>query len=211
MPRRLSNVTAVAAGYVIGSVPVGLLLGKALRRGLDVREHGSHSIGTTNVLRQLGPAAAATTFALDVAKGAAAVGVARRLGADREGQALAGFSAMVGHAWPVFAEFRGGKSVATGFGAMLPVTGWGSATAVAGGMWTLVGTRIVSLASMSAGASAVVGAAIEAKRTGNRVPLAFALLASGLIALRHSANIRRLLRGEEPRVSLSGRRGATSP
>lgn len=208
MRGRLADVTAVAAGYVIGSIPVGLLLGRALR-GLDVREHGSHSIGTTNVLRQMGPAAAATTFALDVGKGSAAVVVARSLGAGHEGQALAGFGAMIGHAWPVFAEFRGGKSVATGFGALLPVTTWGSAGAVVTGMSALLGTRIVSVGSLSACAGAVAGAAIEAKRTGNRTPLALALLATGLIGARHSANLRRLLRGEEPRASLRRNRGAT--
>lgn len=209
MRGRPADVTAIAAGYAIGSIPVGLLLGRALR-GLDVREHGSHSIGTTNVLRQMGPAAAAATFALDVAKGSAAVVVARRLGAGREGQALAGFSSMVGHAWPVFAEFRGGKSVATGFGALLPVTRWGSAGAVVTGMSALLGTRIVSVGSLSACAGAVAGAAIEATRTGDRTPLALALLATGLIGVRHSANVRRLLRGQEPRASLRRNRGATS-
>ena len=210
MRGRIADVTGVAAGYAIGSIPVGLLLGRALR-GLDVREHGSHSIGTTNVLRQMGPAAAGATFALDVAKGSAAVIVARRLGASREGQAMAGFGAMVGHAWPAFAEFRGGKSVATGFGALLPVTRWGSAGAVVTGMSALLGTRVVSLGSLSACAGAVAGSAIEARRTGNRTPLALALLASGLIAARHAPNIRRLLRGEEPRVSLGKKRSATSP
>ena len=208
MPGRLADAAGVAAGYVIGSVPVGVLLGRTIR-GLDVREHGSHSMGTTNVLRLVGPSAAAATFALDVAKGSAAVLVARKLGADRNGQAAAGFSAMVGHAWPAFAGFRGGKSVATGFGGMLALTPWGSATAVAGGLTALFATEIVSVGSLAAAASSIVGAAIQSKRTGDPAPLAFAAAATALITVRHSANIRRLLRGEEPRVSLKRKRSTT--
>lgn len=208
MPGRVADITGVAAGYVIGSVPIGVLLGRTIR-GMDVREHGSHSMGTTNVLRLVGPSAAATTFALDVAKGSAAVIVARKLGADRTGQAAAGFSAMVGHSWPAFAGFRGGKSVATGFGGMLALTPWGSATAVAGGLTALFATRIVSVGSLTAAASSMVGAAIQSQRSGDPAPLAFAAAATALIAVRHAANLDRLLRGEEPQVSLTRKRSTT--
>jgi len=201
----LDTGAADAAGYVIGSVPVGLLLGRLLR-GLDVREHGSHSIGTTNVLRLVGPSAAALTFGLDVAKGSAAVLVARRLGAGPVGQAAAGFGAMVGHSWPVFARFRGGKGVATGFGAILLVSPQGTGAAIVSGLTALGATRIVSVASLTACAGAVAGAAFESRRTGNPVPLAFAALAASLITVRHAANLRRLMRGDEPRVSLGRQR-----
>src|SRR5438132_544109 len=83
MRGRLADISGCAAGYLIGSIPVGLLMGRALR-GLDVREHGSGSMGTTNVLRMVGPAAAATTFALDVAKGGAA-GVCKPRHRDHRG------------------------------------------------------------------------------------------------------------------------------
>jgi glycerol-3-phosphate acyltransferase PlsY len=138
------------------------------------------------------------------------VGVARAVGADRRGQALAGFTAMVGHAWPAFAGFRGGKSVATGFGALLSVTRWGSAGAIGIGMSTLLSTRVVSLGSLSAAGGAVLGAGVEARRTGDRTALVFATLAASLILARHSPNLRRLVRGEEPQVSLRRRRGTTS-
>ena len=208
MPGRLADLSGCAAGYLIGSVPVGLLLGRALR-GLDVREHGSHSTGTTNVLRLVGPSAAAATFGLDVAKGSAAVLVARGLGADPTAQAAAGLASMVGHAWPMFARFRGGKSVATGFGALLMVSPEASAYAVAAGLSALAGTRVVSIASLSACAGSVAGAAVRRVRTGDPVPLTFAVLATTLITVRHAGNIRRLLRGREPRVSWrrSGGRG----
>ena len=197
----VNDVGATTAGYAIGSIPFGLLLGRATR-GLDVRETGSGSMGSTNVLRVAGPAAAGATFALDVAKGSAAVLCARALGADHGGQVGAGLAAMVGHSWPVFAGFRGGKSVATAFGALLAISPEASGWAVAGGLSALVGTRIVSVGSMVAAASATVGAGISAARGGARGPLVFAGLASALIAIRHTDNLRRLARGVEPRASL---------
>ncbi len=201
MRGRLADTAGCAAGYLIGSIPVGLVLGRALR-GLDVREHGSGSTGTTNVLRLLGPSAAALTFALDVGKGSAAVLVARRLGADRGGQVAAGLGAIVGHSWPALARFRGGKGVATAFGAILLLSPEASAFAVVGGLTALGATRIMSVGSLSAAGSAVAGAAVESARTRDRASLAYAAGAAALIAVRHHANIRRLLRGEEPRVSL---------
>ncbi|MHB8718303.1 MAG: glycerol-3-phosphate acyltransferase [Candidatus Dormibacteria bacterium] len=206
MSRRV-DAAAVAAGYAIGSIPFGLLLSRATR-GRDPREMGSGSMGTTNVLRLAGPYVAAATFALDVGKGVAAVGIARGLGASPEGQAAAGFGAMVGHSWPAFAQYRGGKSVATALGALLLLSPPTSVWAVSGGVATLLTTRIVSAASLAAAASATLGSGVEAVRHGRRVPLAFTGVAAALVALRHSDNIRRLAAGTEPRVSL--RRGVAT-
>jgi glycerol-3-phosphate acyltransferase PlsY len=194
-------VMAAGAGYLIGSIPFGLLLGRAAR-GLDVRDQGSGSMGTTNVLRAVGPGAAAATFALDVAKGAAAVRCARALDAGPAGEAAAGIAAMVGHSWPVFAGFRGGKSVATAFGVLLETSPEASVWAVTGGLSALVTTRTMSVASLVAAGSATVGAGISAVRGGDAAPLVFAGLASALIVVRHSANVRRLLSGQEPRISV---------
>jgi glycerol-3-phosphate acyltransferase PlsY len=199
-----SDAGATAAGYVIGSIPFGLLLGRA-SRGLDVREVGSGSMGSTNVLRAVGPAAAGATFALDVGKGTAAVLCARAMGAGSAGQVSAGLAAMVGHSWPIFAGFRGGKSVATAFGALLAISPEVSACAVAGGISALVSTRIVSLGSLVAAGSATIGAGVSTARGGPRAPLVFAGLATALIAIRHTDNLRRLARGLEPRVSLRRR------
>jgi glycerol-3-phosphate acyltransferase PlsY len=142
------------------------------------------------------------TFALDTAKGSAAVLVARRLGANRAGQAAAGLAAVVGHSWPAWARFRGGKGVATGFGAVLLISRDASGFAIAGGLSALALTRIMSVASLTAAVSAVVGATVEQRRPGRLASLGFALSAAALITLRHAGNIRRLLRGEEPRVTL---------
>ncbi len=200
----LRDAGATAAAYAIGSIPFGLLLGRAAR-GLDVREAGSGSMGSTNVLRVVGPAAAAATFALDVGKGTAAVVGARALGAGPAGQVGAGLGAMVGHSWPALAGFRGGKSVATAFGALLAISPEVSAWAVAGGLGALVTTRIVSVGSLVAAGSATVGAGVSTVRGGSPTPLVFAGLASALIAVRHTDNLRRLARGLEPRVSVPRR------
>lgn len=200
MSGMVNDAGAVAAGYALGSIPFGLLLARATR-GLDVREVGSGSMGSTNVLRYAGPYVAGATFVLDVGKGTAAVLCARALGASPLGQAGAGLGAMVGHSWPAFAQYRGGKSVATGFGALMPLSPAASVSAVTGGLAALVTTRIVSVGSLAAAVSATVGAGVVTVRTGRPAPLAFAGLAAALIAVRHTANIRRIAGGTEPRLS----------
>src|ERR1700693_3803141 len=109
MAGNAAAVTSCAAGYLIGSVPFGLIVGKSVG-GLDVRDFGSGNMGTANVLRTVGARAGAITFALDVGKGAGAVAIARRCGADPAAQAAAGLAACIGHSWPVFARFRGGEA-----------------------------------------------------------------------------------------------------
>lgn len=199
----LTDAGAAVAGYAIGSIPFGLLLGRVAARGLDVREVGSGSMGSTNVLRAAGPRAAAATFALDVGKGTAAVRCAEALGASQAGQVAAGLAAVAGHSWPVFAGFRGGKGVATALGSLLvispPAAGW----AVGGGLTALATTRIVSVASLAATGFATVSAGVLAARGGRTAPLVFTGLASALIAVRHSDNVRRLVRGIESPISLS--------
>jgi glycerol-3-phosphate acyltransferase PlsY len=200
-----SDVAATAAGYALGSLPVGLWLGRSIRR-VDVRNFGSGSIGTTNVLRTLGPAAAATTFVLDVAKGSVAVLAARALGADAAGQGAAGFAAVVGHSWPALARFRGGKSVATAFGGLLVMSPLGAACAVATGIPALLTTRIVSVGSLSAAIGATAGSGVHwALGGGSGEAFAFTAGATALVISRHRANLRRLAKGEEPRVSLHRR------
>ena len=199
-----SDLAATAAGYALGSVPVGLWLGRSIRR-IDIRNVGSGSTGTTNVLRTIGPAAAVTTFVLDVGKGAGAVALARVLGADAAGQAAAGFAAVVGHSWPALARFRGGKSVATAFGGALVLSPVGSVCAVLSGLPALVGTRIVSVGSLCATAGATLGTGVHWAVGGSAEEFAFVAGVSAVVVARHRANLRRLAKGEEPRVNLRKR------
>jgi len=198
-----------ALGYTVGSLQFGLWMGRAVG-GLDVRAHGSGGTGTTNVLRTVGPAAAGAVFVLDVGKGIAAVAGARALGAGPGGQAAAGLAAVVGHSWPFLARFRGGKSVATAFGGLLMLSPEGSICAVVGGLSALTATRIVSVGSLAAAVSATLGSGIGGALRHAAAPFVFTASASAIIVVRHRANIRRLVRGEEPRVRLRPPKSETS-
>jgi glycerol-3-phosphate acyltransferase PlsY len=200
MAGKAAAAASCAAGYLIGSVPFGLIVGRTVG-GLDVRDFGSGNMGTANVLRTVGARAGALTFSLDVAKGAAAIGLARRWGADPTAQAAAGLAACVGHSWPVFARFRGGKAVATAFGGLLMVSPEAAAWATVGGLGALALSRTMSVGSLTAAGTATLGAGLESSRRHDAVPFVFTALASTLVIVRHAANIRRIARGEEPQLS----------
>ncbi|MEW6073104.1 MAG: glycerol-3-phosphate 1-O-acyltransferase PlsY [Planctomycetota bacterium] len=196
---------ALLASYLLGAVPFGLVLGY-LVRGVDIRTAGSGNIGATNAGRVLGRPWAIVAFALDFAKGWAPAGLlAPWLSPpERPGLALAvlcGAAAVGGHVWPVYLRFRGGKGVATGCGVILaldPIVFLGGGLA-----WlaTLALTRFVGLSSMVMGAAFPLIAAwrMGGSRYGLEVVLGGAALAV-LVLVRHRANIRRMLRGTEPRI-----------
>lgn len=198
---RLTRQGLIAAGmgYAIGSIPTGLIVGR-VTRGIDVREIGSGSTGATNVLRSLGRREAAIVFGLDVAKGAAAVQAAAAMGCTEHEQAVAAVAAMLGHSYPAFAEFRGGKSVATAFGALLRINPVLGLLGGGAGMAALAQTKTMSVASLTATAGAVAGATLNRIHGGSDAPLLFTLGAAYLIVWRHRANIKRLAANSEPRV-----------
>jgi len=190
----------VIGSYLIGSIPFALLLGKL--RGVDIREHGSGNVGTTNVLRTAGAAAGAVALVCDVLKGAAAVFIARYTIGTPVAEMAAGLAAVVGHDWPVFLKFRGGKGVATGVGgvfAMVPV-----AAAAAIGVFAIVvaWTRYASLGSLVGSFSGVVfvGILFAAGHGGPVEYLIYTTIAVALIFVRHRVNISRLLAGTENRL-----------
>jgi glycerol-3-phosphate acyltransferase PlsY len=184
---------ALLFGYLLGSIPFGLLLTRLGGAG-DLRAIGSGNIGATNVLRTGRKGLAAATMLLDIAKGTAAVLLADAL---FPGTAmLGGLAAFVGHCYPVWLKFKGGKGVATLMGVVLGLS-WPSALVYAG-VWIglLALLRISSLAGMTAAISAPVSAAFF-----DRTELVLMLLALALIVVwKHRENIDRLLSGTEPRV-----------
>lgn len=181
-------------GYLLGSVPFGLLLTRLAGHG-DIRRVGSGNIGATNVLRTGNKGLAALTLAFDFAKGAAAVAIGSRWGPMAA--LAAGLFAVIGHMFPVWLGFRGGKGVATAFGALI-VIAWPVALAAAL-VWLAVAlaTHYSSLAALVAAVAAIVLGALTADRATALVVTVIALL----VILRHHANIRRLIAGSESRIS----------
>jgi acyl phosphate:glycerol-3-phosphate acyltransferase len=190
--------TAVcAAGFLIGSIPVGLLWGKVVR-GIDVRQHGSGNLGATNVYRVLGPGHGIAVLLLDVGKGCGAVLFARWLVGVESAALASGLLAVLGHMFSPWVRFRGGKGVATGLGIWLVLAP--AASLLALGIWGLLLalTRRVSIASLAA-STALVPIVLMLPGQGARLQLAaLSLVAAVLVWIRHRGNIGRLLRGEEP-------------
>ncbi|MEM7190999.1 MAG: glycerol-3-phosphate 1-O-acyltransferase PlsY [Pseudomonadota bacterium] len=190
-------LTALACGYLIGSIPFGIVLARIFSLG-DLRKIGSGNIGATNVLRTGNKLAAAFTLVLDMAKGLVAVLIFINWG-DLAAQA-AGIGAVLGHCLPVWLRFRGGKGVATFIGVILGLF-WLAGLLVCG-TWLLAAavTRISSASALAAAASAPLWLYV----TGRPEAILAAALLAVWVWLRHSANIGRLVRGEEPRIGSSG-------
>ena len=189
----VSTILALVVGYLLGSIPFGLLLTRWTGKG-DIREIGSGNIGATNVLRTGSKGLAAATLILDAVKGAAAVLLAQLLWPDAVNFAAAG--ALIGHLYPVWLKLRGGKGVATMLGILAPLF-W-QAAAVYAAVWVglLLILRISSVAGMAAAASAPVTAALLGEQQLFPMLLGFALL----VIWKHRENVRRLIKGDEPPI-----------
>ncbi|MBN8529181.1 MAG: glycerol-3-phosphate 1-O-acyltransferase PlsY [Caulobacterales bacterium] len=196
----LTIVLTGLGAYLLGSIPFGLIITRLGGAG-DVREIGSGNIGATNVLRTGRKELALATLLLDAGKGAVAVLIARQLFDNDALTALAGASAFLGHLFPIWLGFRGGKGVATFYGVLVAVA-W-PVGLVAAAVWIFVFalTRISSLSALVAAGLAVPVAWL----LGQSMPtLLLTAFMAGLVILRHHENIGRLLRGQEPRFG-SGR------
>jgi glycerol-3-phosphate acyltransferase PlsY len=192
MMRELMLVVA----YLLGSIPFAFLFVKAAGRG-DVRDVGSGNVGATNALRVAGWKVALPIAVLDIAKGVAAVLLMRQVTANPAWVAAAGLAAIIGHCFPIWLCFSGGKGVATGAGVFFTLA-WLPMVVVAG-VWIamLLVFRFVSLASVTAAAAFPVALFFIARPSAPVV--ACAVAAAVVIIWRHRANLARLARGEEPR------------
>jgi len=190
----------VAAAYLIGSIPFSFLVARAF--GVhDVRRVGSGNVGATNVLRSAGKAAGALALVLDVGKGAAAAALAGRLASGEALPAAAALAAVVGHMFPVWLRFQGGKGVATGLGAFAPLAPAAALGAIAAFAIVALATRFVSLGSVS---GAVVLAGLAVGLRGPDPVAVAAVLSAALVVFRHRSNLRRILGGTERRVGPRG-------
>ena len=187
-------LTAVL-GYLLGSIPFGILVTRAMGLG-DLRSIGSGNIGATNVLRTGNKGAALATLLLDGGKGAVAVLLARWLVGGEDAAQVAGFAAFLGHLYPVWLGFRGGKGVATFLGLFLALDWQVGLALCLTWLVTALATRYSSVAALFAAASA--GLWIVWSTDGSLLVLA--LILTVLVYVRHSANLTRLKAGTEPRI-----------
>jgi glycerol-3-phosphate acyltransferase PlsY len=190
-------LTALLA-YLVGSVPFGVLITRAFGLG-DLRAIGSGNIGATNVLRTGNKGAAAATLLLDAGKGAVAVLLARNFAGETAAM-VAGLAAFLGHLFPIWLKFQGGKGVATFLGVTLALAWPAGLAACATWLVVAFAFRFSSLAALVAAASTPVWLALFGRS--DAVWLGLALAA--LVFVRHQANIRRLLEGTEPRIGSRG-------
>jgi glycerol-3-phosphate acyltransferase PlsY len=190
--------SALALGYLLGSIPFGLILARLAGKG-DIREIGSGNIGATNVLRTGSKPLAAATLILDCLKATAAILLARQLFGgpfDNLAERVAAAGAMIGHLYPVWLRFRGGKGVATFLGVLIPLLPVAAIIYAAIWFTLLLTVRISSVAGMIAAVSAPITAAVLGERTLLPMLLGFAVL----ILWKHRENILRLRKGTEPRI-----------
>jgi glycerol-3-phosphate acyltransferase PlsY len=190
---------ALGCGYLAGSIPFGMIVARLFRLG-DLRQIGSGNIGATNVLRTGNRPAALATLLLDASKGAVPVAIFLGTSGDLAGQA-AGLGAFLGHCFPVWLRFRGGKGVATWFGIMLAIHPLSWAMLCLTWLAAAALTRISSAGALAAAASGPLWLILFDRWEA----VLLAIILGVLVWLRHHANIRRILHGEEPRIGKRNR------
>ena len=208
-PSLLAILVAALAAYLLGSIPIGYLLGRALR-GIDIRTVGSGNLGATNVTRELGPACGVAAFAFDFAKGLVpAHFFANAFDVDLKSidalglRMLFGSAAITGHLYPIYLKFRGGKGVATSFGVLSSIATLPTLAALTVWFVVLALSRRVSVASMAGAVTLPIVEMVEHRRFGETETLILAVYSSILAAVivwRHRSNVRNLIDGTEPNL-----------
>ncbi|PAE44111.1 glycerol-3-phosphate 1-O-acyltransferase PlsY [Bacillus sp. 7884-1] len=188
-------ILVLILAYLLGSIPSGLIIGKVFYK-TDIREHGSGNLGGTNTFRTLGVKAGLAVTVADILKGTLAASLPVLFGLDNINPLHAGVFAVIGHTYPVFAGFRGGKAVATSGGVLLFCAPLMFLTIFVVFFASLYITKYVSLSSMLAGICAVIYAAIDGD-----IPLLIAVtLLTSFVIYRHRTNIKRIMNKTEPKI-----------
>jgi len=191
----INMILPVIIGYLIGSIPFGLIAGKL--RGIDIRKVGSGNIGATNIYRTFGIATALTVFALDLLKGTAAVLISNMIFPSPLIAVISGLAAVIGHMYPVFIGFKGGKGSATGLGILLGIAPDIFVIAIVYVALAIAVTRYVSVTSITS----VILLAMLMFALHKPVEYSIAtVIVAILIIYRHIPNIKRLLSGSEPKI-----------
>lgn len=190
---------AIPVAYLLGAIPTGYLFGK-FWRGIDVRKYGSGGTGFTNVMRTLGKPAAVTVLAIDIAKGAIPVLIVSLVTDVEIIRACAGSAAVIGHVYPIYTKFEGGRGVATAFGALLVLVPF-AAGAAGIGLLVIAATRYVSAGSLT-GTFIAVATIVALVVIGHHSAgiLVFAVAIAIFIPIRHAGNIERLVHGTERQI-----------
>ena len=202
----MSVGVTIVIGYLLGSFPTGLMIGRLAGIG-DVRSYGSGKTGFTNSLRTMGLPRAMLVLLIDAGKGSAPVLIGQLVFHEPWAAALGGVAAVIGHTWPVFAGFRGGRGVATAFGAFIAVSPLAALAVLGVGLAVLALFRyasVMSIVGVFAGFLAIVGLVL-ADQTAQPY-LLFGLLTMLAVELNHLGNIKRLLAGTEPKIGQGGQR-----
>jgi glycerol-3-phosphate acyltransferase PlsY len=212
----LNVVLAIILAYLLGSIPAAVWIGKAFH-DIDVREHGSGNAGTTNVIRVLGWKTGIPVLLIDIAKGWLATMLPLYLKLAEPGdpllinmQILAGVTAIVGHIFPVFARFKGGKGVATVFGVLLALHPMLTISCIGVFLVMLLITGIVSVSSMTAGAAFPL-LLFFLFDTPSLVFRIFSIIVAIALVITHRKNIGRLLKGEEKKLFVLGGKKKSKP
>jgi glycerol-3-phosphate acyltransferase PlsY len=204
----LPIATIVILSYLLGSVPFAILISR-IWKGIDLRDHGSKNAGFTNVYRVIGPLPAAIVLILDIGKGMTAVLLLTRIAPDTvtlssvDLKILAALFVILGHVFPIFAGFRGGKGIAAGLGALLSIIPMEVALALVLFLLIVAITRYVSLGSLSAATFLLLALLFERYYLANQVPARLILgilVVTIFVFFNHRGNIRRLLAGTENRL-----------
>lgn len=207
MPGILGGIIIALIGYLWGSVPAGYWMGKLLRgKDFDIRDYGSHKIGATNVLRTLGRVPAVIVFLFDISKGVGPTLLAKLplFYLAGWGLTIAALAALIGHCYPVFIGFKGGRGVATGAGAILVISPLTLLIAAIATLSTIAISRYVSLGSIVGGLTSMICGIIfffAGQLAYVHLPqLVYLIIGPGLVILFHYDNIGRLLSGKERKI-----------